>query len=88
MTVRIGQQLGSYEIISLLGKGGMGEVFRARDSRLGRDVAIKVLPEHLARNHDMLARFEREARAVATLSHPVPDETARLVEAYLAGLQS
>jgi serine/threonine protein kinase len=70
MTVQIGQQLGSYEITSLLGKGGMGEVFRARDSRLGRDVAIKVLPEHLASDPDMLARFEREAKAVAALSHP------------------
>ena len=70
MTVQIGQRLGAYEITSLLGKGGMGEVFRARDSRLGRDVAIKVLPEHLAGNPDMLARFEREAKAVAALSHP------------------
>jgi eukaryotic-like serine/threonine-protein kinase len=70
MIVQIGQQLGSYEITSLLGKGGMGEVFRAGDSRLGRDVAIKVLPEHLASNPEMLARFEREAKAVAALSHP------------------
>src|SRR5262245_56261266 len=70
MTVQIGQHLGSYEITSLLGKGGMGEVFRARDARLGRDVAIKVLPEQLASNPDMLARFEREAKAVAALSHP------------------
>ena len=60
MTLQIGQQLGSYEITSLLGKGGMGEVFRARDTRLGRDVAIKVLPDHLASNPDMLAGTKAE----------------------------
>jgi eukaryotic-like serine/threonine-protein kinase len=59
-----------YEILSPLGAGGMGEVYRARDLRLGRDVAIKVLTEHLALNSDALARFEREAKAVAALSHP------------------
>jgi len=63
-------RLGPYEIVSPLGAGGMGEVYRARDSRLGREVAIKVLPEHLAGNPRALARFEREARAVAALSHP------------------
>jgi eukaryotic-like serine/threonine-protein kinase len=70
MKVQIGQQLGSYEVTSVLGKGGMGQVFRAHDSRLRRDVAIKVLSEHLASNPDALERFEREARAVAALSHP------------------
>jgi len=66
----IGNRLGSYEITAKLGEGGMGEVYRARDSKLGREVAIKVLPAHLAADADALARFEREAKAVATLSHP------------------
>jgi hypothetical protein len=65
-----GARLGPYEIVSPLGAGGMGEVYRARDTKLGRDVAIKVLPAELASNPDALARFEREARAVAQLSHP------------------
>jgi len=65
-----GTRLGSYEIKSALGAGGMGEVYRASDSRLGRDVAIKVLPSDVACNPDRLARFEREARAVASLNHP------------------
>ena len=63
-------RLGPYEIIAPLGAGGMGEVYRARDTRLGREVAVKVLPEHFASNPDRLARFEREAKAVAALSHP------------------
>ena len=65
-----GTQLGPYQVLAPLGAGGMGEVYRGRDSRLGRDVAIKVLPEHLARDPQALSRFEREARAVAALSHP------------------
>ncbi len=65
-----GTRLGPFEVIAPLGAGGMGEVWRARDVRLGRDVAIKVLPEALAKDPDALARFEREARAVAALSHP------------------
>src|SRR5262249_53274279 len=65
-----GQHLGPYQILEPLGAGGMGEVYRASDKRLGRDVAIKVLPEHLAAHSDRLARFEREARAVAALAHP------------------
>src|SRR5512141_459652 len=65
-----GSRLGSYEILSPLGAGGMGEVYRARDPRLSRDVAVKVLPAGLAADRDALARFEREARAVAALSHP------------------
>jgi len=65
-----GTRLGPYELVSLIGAGGMGEVYRARDAKLDRDVAIKVLPEHLACDGDARARFEREARAVAALSHP------------------
>jgi len=65
-----GTKLGPYEIASPLGAGGMGEVFRARDTRLARDVAVKVLPARLAGDADALARFEREAKAVAALSHP------------------
>ncbi len=65
-----GTRLSSYEVVSLIGAGGMGEVYRARDTKLNRDVAIKILPELFAVDPDRLARFEREARAVAALSHP------------------
>ena len=65
-----GSKLGPYEILSPLGAGGMGEVYRARDTKLNRDVAVKVLPEHLASDPEARARFEREAQAVAALSHP------------------
>ena len=70
MTVRVGTRLGPYEIAAPVGAGGMGEVFRARDDRLGRDVAIKVLPAGLASDPERLRRFEQEARAVAALNHP------------------
>src|SRR5262245_60081037 len=70
MAVTIGSQLGTYEITALLGKGGMGEVYRARDTRLGRNVAIKVLPPALMADPERLARFEREARVLASLNHP------------------
>src|SRR5437773_3698698 len=63
-------RLGPYEIVALLGAGGMGEVYRARDPRLGRDIAVKVLPEDMASAPDRLARFEREAKTVAGLNHP------------------
>lgn len=66
----IGRTLGHYRISSLLGAGGMGEVYRARDLRLDRDVAVKILPQHLAHDSEALRRFEREAKAVAALSHP------------------
>ncbi len=69
MSLQPGTKLGPYEIISPLGAGGMGEVYKAKDARLDRLVAIKVLPEHLAKNPDSLARFEREAKAVAALNH-------------------
>jgi serine/threonine protein kinase len=65
-----GTRLGPYEVVSLLGTGGMGEVYRARDARLGRDVAIKVLPGPVAADPDRLRRFEQETRAVGALNHP------------------
>ena len=70
MPLTRGARLGPYEISGLIGAGGMGEVYRARDTRLGRDVAIKVIPEELAAHKDRLRRFEEEARATAALSHP------------------
>ena len=70
MNLSAGTRLGPYEILAPIGAGGMGEVYRAKDSKLDRDVAVKVLPETVAANPDMLARFEREAKAVAALSHP------------------
>ena len=70
MSLNPGTRLGPYEIEAPLGAGGMGEVYKARDTRLDRTVAIKVLPEHVASNPDLKQRFEREARAVAALNHP------------------
>ena len=70
MQLASGTRLGPYEIVSPLGAGGMGEVYRARDTRLGRDVAIKVLPQHLSSNSEVRARFEREAKTVSSLNHP------------------
>jgi eukaryotic-like serine/threonine-protein kinase len=70
MPLSAGQKLGPYEILSPLGAGGMGEVYKARDTRLDRFVAVKVLPEHIAKREDLRQRFEREARAVASLNHP------------------
>jgi len=70
VTLATGTKIGSYEIASLLGTGGMGEVYRARDAKLGRDVAIKVLPASLARDAERMARFEREAKVLASLNHP------------------
>ena len=63
-------RLGPYEILSPLGAGGMGEVYRAKDTRLDRTVAIKILPEHLSSNPQVRERFEREARAISSLNHP------------------
>jgi FimV-like protein len=70
MTLQPGDRLGPLEVVSSLGSGGMGEVYQARDTRLGRDVAIKVLPEALSGNAERLARLEQEARSLASLSHP------------------
>jgi serine/threonine protein kinase len=63
-------RLGPYEVVAQIGSGGMGEVYRARDTRLGRDVAIKVLPAGFASDRERLHRFEQEARAIAALDHP------------------
>jgi Tol biopolymer transport system component len=70
MNLSPGTRLGPYEILSPLGAGGMGEVYRARDTRLGRDVAVKVLPQHLSANSEVRTRFEREAKTVSSLNHP------------------
>ena len=70
MTMASGTRLGAYEIVAPLGAGGMGEVYRARDTRLGREVAVKVLPQHLAATPELRARFEREAHTISSLNHP------------------
>ena len=70
MSLASGVRLGAYELLSLIGAGGMGEVYRARDTRLDRTVAIKVLPEQFAADPERRERFERECRAVAALNHP------------------
>ena len=70
LNLTAGRRLGTYEILSALGAGGMGEVYRATDTRLGRDVALKILPEAFASDADRLARFEREAKVLASLNHP------------------
>src|SRR5215475_7019935 len=70
MPLTIGSQLGSHEITGLLGKGGMGEVYRARDAKLKREVAIKILPDEFSRDADRVGRFQREAEVLASLNHP------------------
>src|SRR5262245_60453645 len=70
MPLTIGTQFGSHEILSLLGKGGMGEVYRARDTKLKREVAIKILPDEFALDPDRVSRFQREAELLASLNHP------------------
>jgi Tol biopolymer transport system component/predicted Ser/Thr protein kinase len=94
MGLRTGTQLGPYEILSAIGAGGMGEVYRARDTRLERIVAVKILPDHLADRAELRERFEREARTVASLNHPHictlydtghQDGTDFLVMEYLEG---
>ncbi len=70
MTINAGAHLGAYEILEPIGAGGMGEVYRARDTKLGREVAIKVLPEEFTQHPKKLARFEREARLLAAMNHP------------------
>ena len=70
MTITAGSRLGPYEILAPLGAGGMGEVWKARDTRLERTVAIKVLPPHLSSSAEVRQRFEREAKTISQLSHP------------------
>ncbi len=70
MPISSGQRLGPYEILSAIGAGGMGEVYRAKDTRLDRDVAIKILPAHVAERDGLRERFDREARAISSLNHP------------------
>src|SRR5215469_4016314 len=70
MSIAAGTRLGSYEVVAQIGAGGMGEVYRARDTRLNRTVAIKVLPAHLADKPELRERFEREAHTIASLNHP------------------
>src|ERR1700736_5836677 len=89
-----GTKLGPYEIQSPLGAGGMGEVYRARDTRLDRTVAVKILPSHLSENREARQRFEREARVISSLNHPhicvlhdvgTQDGTSYLVMEYVQG---
>ena len=70
MALSAGDKFGPYEILAPIGAGGMGEVYKARDTRLERTVAVKVLPSHIAAREDLRQRFEREARAVSSLNHP------------------
>ncbi len=70
MSLGAGVRLGPYEVLASLGAGGMGEVYRARDTRLKRDVALKILPESFASDADRLARFQREAEVLAAMNHP------------------
>ncbi len=70
MSLTSGTRLGAYEVIGLIGSGGMGEVYRAKDTKLGRDVALKVLPDLFADDPERLARFQREAKVLASLNHP------------------
>ena len=70
MAVGVGTRLGAYQIMSLVGTGGMGEVYRARDTKLQRDVAVKILPDAFALDAERIARFKREAQVLASLNHP------------------
>ena len=70
MALTPGTRLGPYEVVALIGRGGMGEVYRARDTKLGRDVALKILPDAFMHDPERLARFQREAQVLASLNHP------------------
>src|SRR5437764_1872546 len=94
MSLASGTRLGPYEVLTPLGAGGMGEVYRARDTRLDRIVAVKVLPPHLSNQPELRERFEREARTISSLNHPHictlydvgrEDETEFIVMEYLEG---
>ena len=82
MALAAGTRLGPYEVVSPIGKGGMREVYRPRDTKLERDVAIKVLPGEFANDDERLARFERKAKLLASLNHP---NIASIYEQCLAG---
>src|SRR6266545_2373192 len=95
MSLSPGSRLGPYEIVATLGAGGMGEVYRARDSRLGREVAVKVLPGDLSADQDRVRRFEQEARSASALDHPniitiydigSADSTLYIAMQYVEGL--
>ena len=88
MALEPGTRLGTYEIGAALGAGGMGEVYRARDTRLQRDVALKILPDAFASDPERLARFEREAQVLASLNHPHIAAIYGLDEFASAGLQT
>src|SRR5512143_225732 len=81
MPLSTGARLGVYEVTALIGEGGMGQVYRARDTKLNRDVALKILPDAFASDPDRLARFSREAQTLAALSHPNIAHIYGLVEA-------
>ncbi|HYB53102.1 MAG TPA: serine/threonine-protein kinase, partial [Thermoanaerobaculia bacterium] len=94
MTLEAGTKLGPYEILSAIGAGGMGEVYKARDTRLGRDVAVKVLPQQMSSSPELRQRLDREAKTISQLSHPHicmlhdvghQDGTDYLVMEYLEG---
>src|SRR5262245_16121450 len=70
MGIAVGQKIGPYEVLSSIGAGGMGEVYRARDTRLGREVALKILPAEVSASRERLDRFEQEARSASALNHP------------------
>ncbi len=80
MALNVGARLGHYDVTALIGQGGMGEVYRARDTKLCRDVALKVLPDLFADDPERLARFQREARVLASLNHPNIASNLVLVE--------
>ena len=89
MALNVGDRLGHYDVTALIGEGGMGQVYRATDTQPGRDVALKILPDAFASDPDRLARFQREARVLASLNHPGiaaiygierSDDTLELVE--------
>ena len=84
MSPAVGSRIGHYEMTNQIGAGGMGEVFRATDTQLGRQVALKVLPESVAADSQRLARFDREARTLATLNHPNIAQIYRIADGAAA----
>src|SRR5215510_13526774 len=88
MSLLAGRRVATYDVVAKLGEGGMGQVYRARDAKLGREIALKILPEAFAADADRVARFEREAKTLAALNHPniahVYDAGTDAAGAYLA----